>query len=354
MASRDLAGRGDSTSTAISFFCISFQRLLASMRLSTRRRFRRSVVSRILVFLTLIGALVAMLLTLAVLEYRWEGVSNEAGAWIAAKGERMQVKHLVINLGLLLVLVSAVATIIVYVSRAQNLVRLQMEFVANVSHDLRTPLSVISSAADNLAEGVVRSDESVREYGSLIRSECRRLSDMVEQTLRFAAGKADYRARNIRFLRVADIIDETLRDAQTIVKASGFKIEKEIDPKLPMIRVDGRALSECLSNLVNNALKYGGESRWIGIQAHPVETGRGTGVQVTVKDRGPGIASDELALIFEPFYRGKKRPLYSSSRNGTRSEPRARIGRQHGSQDHRRECCWTGECLYYFIFRRLT
>ena len=251
------------------------------------------------------SVLAATLITLAVDEYRWDGTVNEGGPSASTRAERTQLIHFAINMGLLLAVTSAVATIILYVSRAQNLVRLQMEFVANVSHDLRTPLSVISSAADNLAEGVVRSDESVREYGSLIRSECRRLSDMVEQTLRFAAGKADYRVRHIRFLRVADIIDETLRDAQTIVKATGFRIEKEIDSRLPMIRIDSRALSECLSNLVNNALKYGGESRWIGIQAYPVETGRGTGVQVTVRDRGPGIASDELALIFEPFYRGR-------------------------------------------------
>ena len=280
-------------------------RKLASMRLWTNRCLRRTATGRTLLFLALMSVLAATLITLAVDEYRWDGTVNEGRPSTSAKGERTQLIHFAINMGLLLVVTSAVATIILYVSRAQNLVRLQMEFVANVSHDLRTPLSVISSAADNLAEGVVRSDESVREYGSLIRSECRRLSDMVEQTLRFAAGKADYRARHIRFLRVADIIEETLRDAQTIVKATGFRIEKEIDPKLPMIRIDSRALSECLSNLVNNALKYGGESRWIGIQAHPVETGRGTGVQVTVRDRGPGIASDEMALIFEPFYRGR-------------------------------------------------
>jgi signal transduction histidine kinase len=199
----------------------------------------------------------------------------------------------------------AMATIIVYAFRAQNLLRLQMEFVASVSHDLRTPLSVIGSAADNLAEGVVRSDPSVREYGSLIRSECRRLAGMVEQTLRFAAGKADYRTRNIQFFRVADVIDDTLREAAAIIDASGFDIDKKIDPDLPMLRADARALSECLLNFISNALKYGGDRQWLGIRAQPVETGRGTSVQITVEDRGLGIPSDELPHIFDPFYRGR-------------------------------------------------
>jgi two-component system OmpR family sensor kinase len=145
----------------------------------------------------------------------------------------------------------------------------------------------------------------VREYGSLIRSECRRLSGLVEQTLRFAAGKADYRSRNVRFLRVSEVIDKTLAEQAAVIDASGFTVEKNIDAGLPMIRIDPGMLSECLLNLVSNALKYGGENRWFGIRVQSLETGRGTGVQITVADRGPGIPAEEISHIFEPFYRGR-------------------------------------------------
>ena len=72
-----------------------------------------------------------------------------------------------------------------------------------------------------------------------------------------------------------------------------------------MVRADPDLLSECLLNLISNALKYGGDAQWLGIRAQTVETGHGTGVQITVEDRGIGIPAAELRHIFEPFYRGQ-------------------------------------------------
>ena len=235
----------------------------------------------------------------------WELAAAHRSGTVSAVVTSVRRRWLAIDFGVLLVLALGIATIIISTLRAQTFLRLQMEFVASVSHELRTPLSVIGSAADNLAEGVVRSDQSVREYGSLIRSECRRLSGLVEQTLRFAAGKADYRSRNVQFLRVSEVIDKALAETAIVIDASGFTLEKNIEAGLPMIRVDPGTLSECLLNLISNALKYGGSKRWLGIRAQPIETGRGTGVQITVEDRGPGIPPEELPYVFEPFYRGR-------------------------------------------------
>jgi signal transduction histidine kinase len=212
---------------------------------------------------------------------------------------------LTICLILVVLLMAGLTVIAISLLRLRNLLRTQMEFLASVSHGLRTPLAVIGSAADNLAEGVVRSEQSVCEYGSLIRGECRRLAGLVEQTLQFAAGKADYRIRNVESLRVAELIERIVSEAKVMLVAHGCTLERFISPDLPIIRADTNALSECLHNLLSNAMKYGGDSRWIGLYAHPVETGRGTGVQITIRDRGPGITAEDLPHVFEPFFRGK-------------------------------------------------
>jgi signal transduction histidine kinase len=243
---------------------------------------------RWLFWFCLIGALAVLLTFLSVLEYRW--AADVGSGWLA------------LNFGVLIVLALALVTIVLSVLRAQRLLRLQMEFVAGISHELRTPLAVIGSAADNLAEGVIRTDSDVREYGALIRGECRRLSGLVEQILRFSASKADTRPCDIRFFRVSDVIHKVLSAAA--FDSDHFTVEKSLDPNLPLVRADPNLLSDCLLNLVSNAIKYGGERQWLAIRAHTVETGHGTGIQITVEDRGIGIPPNELSQIFEPFYRG--------------------------------------------------
>ena len=236
---------------------------------------------------------------------KWTLAAKHRQGSLAAAAAELGHRWLAINFGVLIVLALGLATIVVSMLRAQTLLKLQMEFVAGVSHELRTPLAVIGSAADNLAEGVVRCEKDVQEYGSLIRSECRRLSGLVEQTLRFSANKAGFRSRDLQFFPIADAIDRALSTAAMAIGGRSFSLEMAVDANLPMVRTDPNLLSECLSNLISNGLKYGGDEPWLAIRARTVETGHGTGVQITVEDRGIGIPSAELKHIFEPFYRGQ-------------------------------------------------
>lgn len=244
--------------------------------------------------LCLISVLGIVLIALGVLEYRW----------VSAISETWKLRWMAINISMFLVLAIGMATIIVYAMRAQRLARMQMEFVAGVSHELRTPLAVIAAAADNLAEGVVRTDASVKEYGALVRTECRKLSGLVEQTLKFAATKAPQRPRNVQPLRVREVIEKTISTAQMANQCHDFQIAMGIDEHLPVVWADADALSECLLNLISNALKYGASGKWLGVFARPIETGTGTGIAISIEDRGIGIPESEKAQIFEPFYRG--------------------------------------------------
>jgi signal transduction histidine kinase len=193
--------------------------------------------------------------------------------------------------------------LVVSSSRAQRLAKLQMDFVTAVSHELRTPLTVISSAADNIAQGVIEGKEQVAKYGSVIGNHARQLSGLVEQVLLFAATSKGYQRYTLQPLEVSEIIDATLASTDGLIRAAHFTVDREVEPGLPKVTGDLLALSQCLQNLITNALKYGRDRRWIGLRAVATEGENGPEVQISVADRGIGLTPAELAHVFEPFYR---------------------------------------------------
>jgi signal transduction histidine kinase len=222
------------------------------------------------------------------------------GAFIADSRRR----DLAISFGVLFLLVISMAILIFTSTRAQRLAKLQMDFVTAVSHELRTPLTVISSAAENIAHGVVEGKPQLEQYGSVIGAQARKLFEMVEQILLFAAIREGQQRYSLRPLEVAEILDAALSGTAGLIRTAGFHVEQQIEPNLPRIVGDLPALSQCVQNLITNALKYGGEQKWIGIRARFAEHGlSGKEIQISVSDRGIGIAPEEIRHIFEPFYR---------------------------------------------------
>jgi signal transduction histidine kinase len=227
-------------------------------------------------------------------------VRHRRGGPLGAFVSEMHRRDLAISFGVLFLLVGLVAMLIVASLRANRLARLQMDFVTAVSHELRTPLTIISSAAENITQGVVGTREQVLQYGKVIEGQSRQLSRLVEEVLLFAATREDRHRYDSRPLRVADIIDSALKATTDLIDAAQFTVERDVPDDLPPVRGDLSALSQCLQNLVTNALKYGGSSRWIGIRSK-VQDDK---VSISVSDRGMGIDPADLPRVFEPFYRG--------------------------------------------------
>ena len=232
----------------------------------------------------------------------WIVAVNAAGGSLDAAVDRLRRRNLGISLSILALLAAGMAILLISTQRAARLARLQMEFVAGVSHELRTPLAVIRSAGDNLAEGVVQAQPQVREYGKLIRDEGRRLTGMVEQTLQFASTQAGRQQYKLESLPAGEVLRRAIDELRPAVEEAGFTLEERLEPGLPRVQVDVAAASRVLQSLVENALKYGGDSRWLGIGA----ASRNGAVEVTVRDQGVGIDEDDLPHIFDPFYRGKR------------------------------------------------
>lgn len=214
-----------------------------------------------------------------------------------------QKRDLGIGFGVLFLLAVSTFMVVVTSRRAQRLARMQMQFISSVSHELRTPLAVICSAADNLADGVVRGEQQVSQYRAMITGQARQLTALMEQVLNFAATGAATPQYHLRSLEVAEIIATTLERTSGLIQEAEFQIEQKTEAELPPVVGDLDALSQCLQNLIVNAVKYSTESRWIGVRAVLAEAGGRREVQISVADHGMGISGSDLERIFEPFYR---------------------------------------------------
>lgn len=229
-------------------------------------------------------------------------VQHPAGSVEEAMGAWRR-RNLAISFGLLGVLAAGMALIFIVARRAERLAKLQMQFVAGVSHELCTPLAVINSAAENLQDGVVEDSQQVREYGGMIRDQGRRLERMVDEVLLFAAGTFDRAGIELGPVELAGIVRQSLEVAEPMLRAAGFAVEKEISADLPVVVADPGAVSKCVENLVSNAVKYAGDKRWLAVRARVAAAERQPEVQISVEDKGIGIPAADLASIFEPFYR---------------------------------------------------
>ena len=207
-------------------------------------------------------------------------------------------RNLVISSSILGVLGLSVGFLVLSTRRAHDLARQQLEFVATVSHELRTPLAVIRSAADNLADGVVSDEARIRQYGQLVKREGLRLTDLVEQILEFAGLQSGQRTMTVRPVEVGRLLHDVVATAESTAPAD-VRVELTLGDNLPAVAGDEAALRRVFQNLVGNAIKYGGGAGWIGVSA----TCTAATLEVSVRDRGIGIAAADQARIFDPFYR---------------------------------------------------
>lgn len=212
--------------------------------------------------------------------------------------------NLTVGLGVLLLLAGALVLVIVAARRAARLAAMQIEFVAGVTHELRTPLAVICSVGENLADGVVGEWPQVRRYGQLIRDQGRRLAEMVEQSLQFAALESGKRKFQVMPLDTAQAVDSALQQARPMMDEAGFTVEREDGRGLPLALADAKALQQALSNLLSNAAKYAKSGRWLRVETAAESSPNGREIQIRIRDRGPGIASHEAPRVFDAFYRG--------------------------------------------------
>ncbi len=185
------------------------------------------------------------------------------------------------------------------VKREMALAKLKSDFVSNVSHELRTPLSLIRLYTETLEMGRVSGEDKRREYFQIIHKESERLTGLLNNILDFSRIEAGRQEYDFRETDIAALVRETLASYRFQIEQQGFTFESDIAPDLPRLRVDREAIARSLLNLVQNAMNYSAEQKFLRV----VLRRAGESVRLEVLDRGIGIPRAEQRRIFEKFYR---------------------------------------------------
>ena len=215
---------------------------------------------------------------------------------------RSRNRNLGVGLGILGLLAASLVFVIGSAQRQHRLARQQMEFVAAVSHELRTPLAVIRSAGENLADGVVNDTDQVKKYGSLIRTEGRRLSDMVERVMEFAGMTSAAPVRTRDDVDLAQVVTDAVGGVAADARERNVVVAVQSESGLPPIVGDPDALRSAVQNVIANAVKYSPPGGQVEARADL----DGNRLRVIVSDHGIGIDAADLPHVFKPFYRGRR------------------------------------------------
>ena len=198
-----------------------------------------------------------------------------------------------------IVLLAGVFLIYRTLRREMQLIQLKSDFVSNVSHELRTPLSLIRMFAETLELKRIKTEKKKHEYYRTIIQESERLTHLVNNLLNFSRMEAGKRNYQLRELDLNGLTSKVIGFYAPQLKKQRFKVVLELAEHVPAVLGDEEAIEEALHNIVDNAMKYSGDRRYIRIATGTSESS----AFVEVQDHGIGIAPEHHAKIFEKFYR---------------------------------------------------
>jgi signal transduction histidine kinase len=237
-------------------------------------------------------------------------------------------QNLIINGFVFALLICGIILTFRAIAREIKLTQAKSAFVANVSHELKTPLSLIRLFAETLELGRIRSPEKAQEYYRIINNESRRLTQLINNILDFSKIEAGRREYQFADTNLAGIIREVVKSYEYQIIGAGFELHIEVPDNLPAVSVDRDAIAQALLNLLNNAVKYSPETKRLEIKA----SARNENVIIEVADSGIGIPRSEQKKIFEKFYRVSNGLVHDTKGSGLGLSIVKHIIEAHGGQ----------------------
>ncbi|HXH82002.1 MAG TPA: HAMP domain-containing sensor histidine kinase [Candidatus Tectomicrobia bacterium] len=183
--------------------------------------------------------------------------------------------------------------------REAEMAQLKSDFVANVSHDLKTPLSVIRMFGETLEMGRVRDEARRQEYYRVITRESERLSRLIDNVLDFSRIEGGRQRYDVAPAAIEPLVRDAVEAFAYPLEQQGFTVKVDVEPDLPDVPLDADAVGQALANLIDNAIKYSAERKAIAVFA----ARDGDWLRLEVADEGIGIPPSEHRRIFEKFYR---------------------------------------------------
>lgn len=217
---------------------------------------------------------------------------------VAASNASLQ-RNLFVLIVAVIVLFGALLFIFVNAQRERDLANRQAGFLANITHELKTPLTVMQAAGENIADGRVTDGERLRNYGDHIYQESVRLRKMIEKLLDAAKVDSGQAVAEQTPMKLNELAEEFYIANKTYIEKQGFEFTLETEENMPLAMIDPDHIETILNNLVENAMKYSSDQKKIKLQTYTDNKD----VILSVEDKGDGIPKKSLGYIFDKFYR---------------------------------------------------
>lgn len=207
---------------------------------------------------------------------------------------------------------SGILLVIRDITNSELLNQMKTDFVANVSHELHTPLTTIQGFSETLLEGAYKDEESALKFLTYIHEESKRMGRLVDDLLDLSLIEAGEMVLRAEPLNLKSIVNDVFVDFALLAEEKAIALKDSVEDDLPLVYADSDKIRQVLYNLIENAIKYSAEGGRVSVAARE----KGAYLVVTVKDTGIGISQEQQRRIFERFYRVDKARSRASGGTG--------------------------------------